>query len=995
MPAIQRYLEGFAAPEDIAVRHDGGRIAIADTNQHRILWADLPNAAPLQNVGVYGAGAGQGIAFPEAAAFDSNENLLVLDLWNRRIVRYTPTAGNYVFDVGFGPANGINANGTALGYARDLAVDAADVLFVVDTTNKRIVEVNGGAAPATIALPSTTGNAYGLSLLPGGGFVVVDRDRHKVLMLDAAGAVTGEFGGYGTAEGRLRFPAHAAVAPNGNVWVADTDNRRVQEFAADGTFIRVVLESPQFRQLRRLRFAPNGTLYAVDAGRGVVHEISDAVPTRALHVSRTSLPFGDVRAGYTLEIPVALSNVGQQTLDVQALTVDDANFGLDLDGAAMPLTLAPGAHRTLYVAFSPPAEGASNGALNVQSDAIQDVTSLPLNGNGIAAATVSVALVLDRSGSMSAPHGPTTRIEELRAAVDVFAALMRKDACDALSIVSFNQASRVDLPLTPVTSANASTLASSVLATINAAGSTSIGTGIQAGLAQVASATTGHKVLIVLSDGIENAAPIIADVPLPTDVKVYAVGLGDPDDIDVGKLASITNVSGGSLLVTGQDAFLLPKFFVQAAADLFDQFIATDPPMQLGRALPPQNLPVLVVQSDHAARAVVIWGPVSASPRLTLQAPDGTRVVPAMTLLPRAAVLEVALPAGAGRQSFHEGEWTLVLEANPRWKPTEVIDVNASVIVDSDLRFDVAPSLALSQRLGVDALADHASCGQPLPFFFVGDRVGFDVRISDRGRAIQHLAANSSTSADVPARTVGQSLAKAGAHAPAIRDLLNATPTSTDPASAGSRLKAFTSKVKEPVTATHNLRYVPSILPGSTALVVSTATATTPGVQSFVLKVRVDDVHGKPATREKTVAAYVWPEIALQQTAIKLAPALRGYLLEVRPRDRFGTLLGPGWVDSLRIGGDAIHVGSVQDLGDGGYQAFLTLTHELHRGGRHLTIGLGPSGIELPLPADSKLTGGWSKPARKPIPGPDEDVIAKQIAERQRQVRGRRPPPGP
>jgi DNA-binding beta-propeller fold protein YncE len=46
------------------------------------------------------------------------------------------------------------------------------------------------------------------------------------------------WGSYGTADGQFRRPYHVAVGPNGDIYVADSYNARVQEFTATGGFVR-------------------------------------------------------------------------------------------------------------------------------------------------------------------------------------------------------------------------------------------------------------------------------------------------------------------------------------------------------------------------------------------------------------------------------------------------------------------------------------------------------------------------------------------------------------------------------------------------------------------------------------------------------------------------------------------------------------------------------------------------------------------------------------
>lgn len=81
---------------------------------------------------------------------------------------------------------------------------------------------------------------------PSGDIYVSDQSHH-VTHLDAEGNFLGRWGGLGEAPGQFDFlPAQSsanphgslAVAPDGKVYVSDSDNHRVQVFSSDGEFLR-------------------------------------------------------------------------------------------------------------------------------------------------------------------------------------------------------------------------------------------------------------------------------------------------------------------------------------------------------------------------------------------------------------------------------------------------------------------------------------------------------------------------------------------------------------------------------------------------------------------------------------------------------------------------------------------------------------------------------------------------------------------------------------
>src|SRR6185436_5196680 len=65
-----------------------------------------------------------------------------------------------------------------------------------------------------------------------GNLYVADVANHRVQKLDPAGAPLAVFGSQGSGDGQLNTPRDVALAPAGNVYVADGANNRIEKFAA-------------------------------------------------------------------------------------------------------------------------------------------------------------------------------------------------------------------------------------------------------------------------------------------------------------------------------------------------------------------------------------------------------------------------------------------------------------------------------------------------------------------------------------------------------------------------------------------------------------------------------------------------------------------------------------------------------------------------------------------------------------------------------------------
>jgi sugar lactone lactonase YvrE len=99
---------------------------------------------------------------------------------------------------------------------------------------------------------------------------VVDVEHHLVQVLDKrSGELLFKFGKPGSGTSDLFQPTNIAVGPNGDIYVVDTGNFRVQQFTADGTHVRVYGEvgsAPgKFARPKGIAVDREGRLYIGDA----------------------------------------------------------------------------------------------------------------------------------------------------------------------------------------------------------------------------------------------------------------------------------------------------------------------------------------------------------------------------------------------------------------------------------------------------------------------------------------------------------------------------------------------------------------------------------------------------------------------------------------------------------------------------------------------------------------------------------------------------------
>lgn len=155
--------------------------------------------------------------------------------------------------------------------------------------------------------------------------------------------------------------------------------------------------------------------------------------------------------------------------------------------------------------------------------------------------TLAVALVLDKSGSMSAEE----KLEQMIVGAQMVVGLLEEG--DFLTIVAFDDRASVLMPATLVNDA-VKDAALAIVAEVEAEGGTAIGRGVLSATEQLDSVFGCREILIVISDGVSlppaaNHASVLAAVAAQNGI-AYGIALGAfPDD---GALAALSSATGGT-----------------------------------------------------------------------------------------------------------------------------------------------------------------------------------------------------------------------------------------------------------------------------------------------------------------------------------------------------------------------------------------------------------------------------------------------------------------
>ncbi len=307
--------------------------------------------------------------------------------------------------------------------------------------------------------------------------------------------------------------------------------------------------------------------------------------------------------------------------------------------------------------------------------------NITLSANTVPRKIAAAALVLDRSGSMSEDRGDgQTKHQSLKEAASIFVDVMVEG--DGVGVVRYNQDAQ---PLQSITvlgpaSDPFDTTRQNTKDIINGAGltpsgATSIGDGIFEGRQILNASGPGFDVksLVVLTDGKENRSRYITDVAAEINELTYAVGLGTPENTSAPALQTVSGNHGGYLLVTGaitgDNRFILQKYFLQILAGISNAEIVLDPSGELipGRE---QRIPFLLTEAD-AGIDVILLTPHPKVVDFRLETPTGQIIQPWRALAEPGmdfviskgvSYYRVVLPTELIRARFdHGGTWHALL----------------------------------------------------------------------------------------------------------------------------------------------------------------------------------------------------------------------------------------------------------------------------------------------------------------------------------------------
>lgn len=167
--------------------------------------------------------------------------------------------------------------GAPLARAFGIALDGEENLYVVEQERRGISVFDRSGKPLRFITDPSLERPEGIAIdRVRGRIYVVDTGhtrslRHDVKIMDLEGKISGTLGdGKGSAPGQFLFPTYVTLDAEGNVYVTDTLNSRVEMFSPEGKYLRSFGSRGSawgmFDKPKGAAVDGFGNLYVVDSG---------------------------------------------------------------------------------------------------------------------------------------------------------------------------------------------------------------------------------------------------------------------------------------------------------------------------------------------------------------------------------------------------------------------------------------------------------------------------------------------------------------------------------------------------------------------------------------------------------------------------------------------------------------------------------------------------------------------------------------------------------
>lgn len=284
---------------------------------------------------------------------------------------------------------------------------------------------------------------------------------------------------------------------------------------------------------------------------------------------------------------------------------------------------------------------------------------------------LDVMIVFDRSGSMASAAPPVgrTKLQEAQDAASLFVQLVREGAGDRIGLVTFS--STAALPRAPGPVATVKPLligpppfTSGDIGAITASGMTSIGAGVAVALLGFGSGSGNDRAILLLSDGLQNTAPMVEEVEgFLGATKVSVIGFGTDAQIDGPLLSRVAREHGGDF-TRAVDGLTLRKFFGLSFGNIFENGALSDPDHVLPANANESQPHEFEVCGEERITIVVGWDNPGAPLRARIRTPSG-RLLSERDIETARGLTWLFWRIPLPDEGERDGVWTAVVERVP------------------------------------------------------------------------------------------------------------------------------------------------------------------------------------------------------------------------------------------------------------------------------------------------------------------------------------------
>jgi streptogramin lyase len=269
----------FQTPTAVDTALDGS-VYVGEYDGNRVQQFSSTGAF-IRKFGSGGAGDGQFNKIGSLAVRSANGDVYVTDYHGHRVEQFSST-GAFIRKWG---AFGVGSSQ----FNEPVGIDVSnEFVYVADCSNHRIQQFtldgifvrrwgkNGG--DGTLGTAAGEFNCpYDVEIAPNGDVYATD-GNYRVQQFTANGTFIRKWGMYGTGDVEFESPSGVALDGSGNVWTADTINERVQEFSPTGVFITTFGSAGsgpgQFSDPYQLALDCRGNVYVADASNQQVQKFA-------------------------------------------------------------------------------------------------------------------------------------------------------------------------------------------------------------------------------------------------------------------------------------------------------------------------------------------------------------------------------------------------------------------------------------------------------------------------------------------------------------------------------------------------------------------------------------------------------------------------------------------------------------------------------------------------------------------------------------------------